>query len=137
MQYYSNLIFLLIWFLFAGCGPEKQKYLSNLNATKDSPLYTTYAAQKERSEFILDEGFHFLYYEFKRGIEFTTDKAGDLCLAFKMDGKFVYQISNLFKEPVIKASYCDMIQFSFFPIFLKKMADKPGSSSTSVSRVSS
>jgi hypothetical protein len=32
-----------------------------------------------------------------------------------MDDKYVYQISNLFQEPVIYVSYCDMVKFSFFP----------------------
>ena len=34
-------------------------YLSHLQATASSPLYTTYAAAMERSEFTLDEGYHF------------------------------------------------------------------------------
>ncbi|NIW47926.1 MAG: hypothetical protein GWN14_21665, partial [candidate division Zixibacteria bacterium] len=35
-----------------------QNYLSNLSASKDDPLFTTYAAALERSEFIVDEGYH-------------------------------------------------------------------------------
>ncbi|MCG2715300.1 MAG: hypothetical protein L6422_03270, partial [Candidatus Marinimicrobia bacterium] len=58
-------------------------YLSNLSATKDLPLFTTYAAAMVRSEFTLDEGYHFLFYDSSRGIDFTTDTGGDLCLAFK------------------------------------------------------
>ncbi|MCK4297417.1 MAG: hypothetical protein KAX28_12275, partial [Candidatus Marinimicrobia bacterium] len=46
---------------------EKITYLSNLSATKDSPLFTTYAASMERSEFTLDEGYHFLFYDSSRG----------------------------------------------------------------------
>ena len=39
-------------------APAQRPFLSSLQATKDAPLFTTYAAAMERSEFTLDEGYH-------------------------------------------------------------------------------
>jgi len=93
----------------------QQPFLSNLSATRDSPLYTTYAAAMERSEFTLDEGFHFVFYDPNKGLDFITDTAGDWCLAFKRGDAYVYQLKEMFREPVIHASYADMVTYTFQP----------------------
>ncbi len=90
-------------------------YLSRLNATRESPLYTTYAAALERSEFALDEGYHFRYYDSTRGIDFTTDTGGDLCLAFLRGADYVYESDRFAREPVITLSYPDMVRYFYFP----------------------
>lgn len=90
-------------------------YLSNLFATKNSPIYTTYAAAMERSEFTLDEGYHFLFYDSSCGIDFTTDTGGDLCLAFKKGADYVYESQNLYRQPVITVSYPDMVKYHYAP----------------------
>jgi len=48
-------------------------YLSNLKATRSSPIYTTYAAPMERSEFTLDKGYHFVFYDSTRGADFANE----------------------------------------------------------------
>ncbi|NIT57830.1 MAG: hypothetical protein GWN00_16855, partial [Aliifodinibius sp.] len=93
----------------------KTHYLSNLSATKNSPLYTTYAAAIERSEFTLDQGYHFRFYESSRGADFITDKAGDICLAFKKGDEYVYELADMAEEPVITASYPDLVRYHYFP----------------------
>ncbi len=90
-------------------------YLSNLKATRDSPLYTTYAAAKERSEFILDEGYHLRFYDPELGIDFTTDTAGDWCVAFRKGSQTVYALKDMFREPVITVSYPDLVTYHYFP----------------------
>lgn len=112
MLKYLLIIFLSITSLFS---QNRKPFLSNLNATKNSPLFSTYAAAMERSEFTLDEGYHFLFYDSTRGIDFTTDNAGDICLAFKKGAKYVYELKDMFKEPIITASYPDLVQYSYFP----------------------
>ena len=110
-------IYMIILILFSQSGfcQNKEIFLSNLNASKDSPLYTTYAAQMERSEFILDEGFHFLFYDPERGIDFTSDTGGDMCIAFKCGPKYVYHVKDMYREPLIHASYSDIVTYSYFP----------------------
>jgi hypothetical protein len=94
---------------------EARPFLSSLSATKDSPLFTTYAAPLARSEFTLDKGYHFVYYDSTRGVEFTNEQAGTLCLAFKKGSKYVYAVKDMYRPPVITASYSDMVLFTFFP----------------------
>jgi hypothetical protein len=110
------LLFLLSNFIvYPGFAQSNKPFLSNLSATKDSPLYTTYAAAMERSEFTLDEGFHFMFYDPEQGIDFTTDTGGDWCLAFKRGANYVYELKNMFKQPLITASYPDMVKYEYYP----------------------
>lgn len=52
-----SFLFLLTSALSVVRAEEPRPYLSSLSATKNSPLYTTYCAVMERSEFTLDEGW--------------------------------------------------------------------------------
>jgi hypothetical protein len=90
-------------------------YLSNLHATKDSPLYTTYAAAMERSEFTLDEGYHLAFYDSARGIDLSTDNAGDWSLGFRRGSRFVYLLKDMVRGPVITASYPDLVSYEYYP----------------------
>jgi hypothetical protein len=92
-----------------------QSFLSNLSATKNDPLYTTYAAPPERSEFIVDEGYQFAWYDPSRGVNFETDQAGNLCLGFKLNGEFRYYLSQMHLEPVVTTSYPDLVKYVYYP----------------------
>lgn len=112
----QSYFFILLAFSFTlPLSPQEKPFLSNLTATKDSPLYTTYAAAMQRSEFTLDEGYHFLFYDSTRGADFTTDNAGDWSLGFRTGSKYVYTIKDMFKEPVITLSYPDIVKYFFYP----------------------
>ena len=50
-----------------------QNYLSNLNAAKDDPLYSTFAAALDNSQYIVDEGYQFVFYRADDGINFETE----------------------------------------------------------------
>jgi hypothetical protein len=115
-------LFISLLVLFSCAGAQQKMFLSNLSADKRSPLYTTYAAAMERSEFTLDEGYHFLFYDSARGAEFTTDNAGDWALAFRKDGKYVYALNEMAQEPVVTVSYPDFVRYHFYP-FDKLRAD--------------
>ena len=97
------------------CAQPQRPFLSHLHATKDSPLYTTYAAAMDRSEFTLDEGYHMSFSDSSRGIEFTTDNAGRLSLGFRKGNTFVNAIAGMAHAPVITASYPDLVKYSFAP----------------------
>ncbi len=90
-------------------------FLSNLKATKKSPVFTTYAATMERSEFTLDEGYHLRFYDPNSGIDLTSDTAGDWCLAFKRGARYVYELEGLDREPVITHSYPDIVKYVYHP----------------------
>ena len=110
MKYFVSLLI-----IFSVLQSQQKPFLSNLNDTKHSPLYTTYAAAMERSEFTLDEGYHFLMYDSTRGADFTTDNAGDWSLAFRKGTKYVYTLKDMTKEPVITMSYPDLVKYYFYP----------------------
>ncbi|MBU0711008.1 hypothetical protein KKA87_03665, partial [bacterium] len=112
---YLSMVIALFGLSVSSFARDNVQYLSNLSATKDSPLFTTYAAAMERSEFTLDEGYHFLFYDSSRGIDFTTDTGGDLCLAFKTGADYVYKSKDLYRQPVITVSYPDMVKYRYAP----------------------
>lgn len=105
------------------CGTSlgQQNYLSHLNATKNSPLYTTYAASMTRSEFILDVGYHFIFYCDSTGLVFRNQKGGDWSIAFAESssesntGRYVYRLYDMYREPVITASYSDIVRYNYYP----------------------
>jgi Mannosylglycerate hydrolase MGH1-like glycoside hydrolase domain len=95
-------------------------YLSNLHATKDSPIYTTYAAAMQRSEFTLDVGYHMVFYDSSRGIEFENQKGGSWSIAFARlkqgePPRYVFGLPNLYRQPVITASYSDIVTYYYYP----------------------
>ncbi len=104
------LIFLLLPSLLMG-----QNYLSDLSARADDPLYTTYAAPMHRSQFVLDEGYQFRFYEALNGIDFETDNAGEIGWAFKLDGRIRYYREQMEREPEIATSYPDILQYRYEP----------------------
>ena len=109
---YIKYIFLII--ILTGTL-YSQPYLSNLNAGKNDPIYTTYAAPLNRSEFIVDEGYTFKWYDLQDGIDFETDKGGSLCLGFKLNGEFRYYLNQFYKEPRITTSYSDLVEYYYYP----------------------
>jgi hypothetical protein len=108
------LLLTLILPFYVSCQ-KKPFYLSSLNAGKNFPLYTTYAAAKERSDFVLDEGYVFRYDSDSSGADFTTDTGGDICLGFQKGGKWVYRVADMYKPPVITTSYPDLVKYEYEP----------------------
>jgi hypothetical protein len=92
-----------------------QNFLSNLHAAKNDPIFTTYAAPVNRSEFIVDEGYQFVWYDMVRGVNFETDNGGNLCLGWKMNGKLKYYLNEFYREPIIATSYSDLVKYYFYP----------------------
>lgn len=119
MTYPFRKFFLILLFVLLGgggiTGTSGQSYLSNLSASADDPLYTTYAAALVRSEFIVDEGYQFVWYDGQDGINFETDQAGNLSLGFKMNGDFRYFLNQMHTPPTVTTSYSDLVRYEYFP----------------------
>jgi len=114
MKKLTHFLIILATLFFTSCR-EKTTYLSSLHAGKDFPIYTTYAAVQQRSDFILDEGYEFKYDHDSLGADFTTDTGGELCLGFLKNGKWVYRVADIYKPPVITSTYPDMVQYEYEP----------------------
>jgi hypothetical protein len=113
-----TLIFWAAWTcLAAGVapGPPAPTPLSDLRAGAGAPLFTTYCAARERSEFTLDEGYHLVYDDPGRGVVLETDSAGDWGLAFRMGARTVDAVGDFARAPEIDASYADCVRCSFEP----------------------
>lgn len=92
-----------------------QNYLSNLNVTLNDPIYTTYAAALSRSEYKVNEGYQFVWYDPEKSMCFQSAQAGELGVAFKLDGTVKYKLSQYYKAPVITTSYSDLVKYYYFP----------------------
>ena len=112
---YSVALLLSILLVWPAPGASAQPYLSNLSATGSDPLFATYAAPLERSTFIVDEGYRFQFYEPDRPIQFVTDHAGTLALAFRRDGDVRYRLDEMHAAPVVTTSYSDLVRYHFQP----------------------
>ena len=108
---------MLLFLGLQGCSHEQENkhFLSHLRVGAGDALFTTYAAAMERSEFVLDQGYAFNFYDPTRGIDFVTDSGSDMCLAFKMGEKWVYYLSDMHKPPVITVSYPDLVTYHYYP----------------------
>lgn len=107
-----NAIGILAVFLFACTANDRM----NENAwNHDAPLYATYAAALERSEFLIDQGYEFHYYELEKPLTFSSQKGGTMGLVFRIDGKLIQNTGEYFKSPQIHESFPDIVSFSFFP----------------------
>ncbi len=94
---------------------DAQPYLSNLNADGTAPLFATYAAPMERSEFVIDEGYHFQYYDVEAGLDFTTDTAGSMRLVFGRNAAVRHKVGDMHEAPVVTASYSDLVRYRYHP----------------------
>jgi hypothetical protein len=91
-----------------------QPFLSSLNAAKNDPLYSTYAAHMSRSEFILDKAYQFIWYDSLKSIGFINEKSGCITLGMKNNGVFKYLLGDVARAPVIDASYADLVRYHYY-----------------------
>lgn len=93
----------------------KKSFLSNLHAGKGAPLYTGYAAAKQRSSFTPDLGWRFIYDKDSLGANFITEKTGEVGLGLQINGRWIYKTGDMYASPVITLSYPDMVRYYFYP----------------------
>lgn len=87
----------------------------DLEATADDPLYTTYAADLERSRFVLDEAYAWVIHDPTRGPDFTTDAAGDLGLNLRVDGVDASRVGDFAMPVRVSESYPDLVVYGYRP----------------------
>ena len=91
------------------------QYLSNLQATKDDALFTTYAAPIRRSEYTIDQAYRLMWYDENRNVEFISKDGGNFGSAFLSSGKLCSTLAGYYKEPVVTTSYPDLVKMFFYP----------------------
>lgn len=105
--------FLVFYICLISCG--KKDLVQKKSWGSKAPIYTTYAAAMERSEFLIDQGYEFLYDDPEKPLTFHSQKGGDLGLVFRIDGELVQNVKEYFRAPQIHESFPDMVSFSCFP----------------------
>ena len=90
-------------------------FLSHLSAGPHAPLYTTYAAPLSRSEYFVDEGYHLDYDSPDEGVTWTTQKAGDMALAWRLGKMSVVATRDFYRKPVVHRSYTDLAEVEYWP----------------------
>lgn len=116
---YSNKRQLLLWFLLVFQLLMVQElaaqYLSNLQATKDDALFTTYAAPIERSSYKTDQAYRLMWYDENKNVEFVSKDGGNIGAAFMSADKICSTLAGYYHEPIVTTSYPDLVKFDFYP----------------------
>lgn len=105
----------LIFILFGVPISLFSQYLSNLHATKDDPLFTTYAAPITRSAYKLDQGYQFQWSDPENGIEMISKVGPNTGVAFRVGQRVRFRLNELYREPVITVSYSDLMRYYYYP----------------------
>jgi glycogen debranching enzyme len=90
-------------------------FLSNLHATKEDALFTTYAAPLSRSSYKNDHGYSFLWNDEENGAEFVSKDGLNFGLAFIRKDQLQFRLKNLYREPVVTKSYSDLVTYYYYP----------------------
>jgi hypothetical protein len=92
------------------------QFLSHLQVTKTDALYTTYASSMERSHYKTDQGYQFQWFDDESGVEFISDDGPNLGIALQYNGRLIFRLQELYREPVITVSYSDLVKYFYFPV---------------------
>ncbi len=106
---------ILVLMIAGAAGIYGQNFLSDLSASEKDPLYTTYNAALSRSEYVVNEGYQFVWFDPQKGLSFETRQAGNIGLIFNKDGQVVDRLQQYYSRPVITASYSDLVKFYYYP----------------------
>ncbi|MEQ9101090.1 MAG: trehalase family glycosidase [Imperialibacter sp.] len=90
--------------------------IPGINADASSPIYTTYAAARDRSAFVLDEGYEFVFNDDETSPVFTSDTGGEIGFSFATKDSWIYKTGDYAQKPVIYSSFPDEVNFSFSPV---------------------
>lgn len=108
------LFFLISYSLFAQKLEIKDEYLK-INASGNSPLYTTYTSAMERARLYGDKGYKMNYYEDCLPINYSGDQAGMFYLIWKVDQVVITKIGEYHSKPIVAASFPDMAILEYQP----------------------
>jgi hypothetical protein len=89
--------------------------LSRLAAGAHAPLYTTYAAPLGRSEYFVDAAYHLDYDVPELGVTWSSQKQGDMALAWRLGKMAVAGIRDFYRKPIVRRSYTDLAEVEYWP----------------------
>lgn len=81
--------------------------VENIKCTASSPLFSSYLAPYERSDYFVDEGYHLVYYRDHEPVKLVNDSSGEIVLAFKLGEVLAYDVGDFYRKPTVTVSYPD------------------------------
>ncbi len=92
----------------------KDSYLK-IRAGANDPLFTTYAAAKDRSRLYADKAYFMNYFTSDKPITCSSQDAGDWFTLWRVNNVIVDKISQFVKQPVVVASFPDLAVIDYEP----------------------
>jgi len=89
--------------------------LENIRCPGSAPLFSSYIAPYERSNYFVDEGYHLVYYDDQLPLRLVNESAGEISLAFKLGEVMVSNLGDYYQKPVITASFPDSFSLEAGP----------------------
>lgn len=87
----------------------------SMQSGPDDPVYTTYAAATERTEYKTDHGYRLIFNDPDRAVGFLSSGAGEIGLAFDDMTGPRFRLEEYYTAPVINYSYADGLGFTSYP----------------------
>jgi len=56
-----------------------------------------------------------VFYDSSRALTYACERGGDIAIAFELNGRRVEKVGEFFREPIISASYSDVVKYRFYP----------------------
>lgn len=103
--------YVFLFTFFVSCSKNVQVY----KLDHHSPIYTTYAAEINHSNFIIDQGYELQYSNADQPFGFSSEQGGDFFITFKSDSDWVYTISEMASPPLITNSYPNLVTVELQP----------------------
>lgn len=114
------LIFSVLLFILAFYAVSTE----NVKALSGSPLFSSYLAPYERSDYFVDEGYHLVYYGERQPLKLINESSGEMMLAFKLGEVLAYEVGDYFGKPVVTTSYPDLFMLEAEPFLGLKIKMK-------------
>lgn len=87
----------------------------HINAAPRDPLFTTYAASKDRSRLFADKAYFMDYFSPDKPITYSSEDAGEWATIWRVGHVVVDRISQFAKPPVVVASFPDIAVLEYEP----------------------
>lgn len=102
----KNKVFIFI-ILFVLSAVSIVSGLEDIRCDGASPLFSSYTAPYERSNYFVDEGYHLVYYNDHEPLKLVNESAGEIGFAFKLGQVMVYALADFYGKPLVTCSYPD------------------------------
>ena len=116
--------FILFYSLFIAFLTIPLAPLENIKADGSSPLFSSYIAPYERSNYFVDEGYHLVYYDDHQPIRLVNESSGEIDIAFRLGDVVVYNLEDFYQKPIVTLSYPDALVLEAEPFVGLKIVIK-------------